>query len=66
MNYQPFYHQITILFTATKDMDEGVVLKAIRNGLRPLAHRTKKPGILMNTITTDFMDSEPGDPADLI
>ena len=58
-NEQPYYHALTILFTATQDIQEEE-LKHVLTALKKVKH------VLPDSIEIDSFDAEPGDPADLL
>lgn len=65
-NKQPFYHQITILFTATMDVSDSD-RKLICNDFRRILQRQfGKKVIVEGSVEVDSFDAEPGDPADLM
>lgn len=60
MNKQPFYNEVTILFTTTREMNRAEVERLIQEKLK---HRD----IVRGSVTLDNMvEPEPGDPADLM
>ena len=60
MNKQPFYHEVTVLFTATRPLDESEVQALLEKSL-------KNKDIVKGTVQIDgYEDPEPGDPADLM
>ena len=59
-NKQPFYHTIEILVTATRELTEKEILEAVE---RPIL---KLKGVVFPQRLEIHVDSEPGDPADLM
>ena len=59
MNKQPFYHEISILFTATKPLTEEE-LEHVADELRA------DKDVLNDSVQIQFVESEAGDPADLM
>lgn len=51
---QPFYHQASILFTATREISRDELTEAL-----------KIPGLVKLSPECEQVDAEPGDPADL-
>lgn len=60
MNKQPFYHRVTVLFTATEELTEADVLKKVRKGL------SGRQVIASSVEIEEFDEPMPGDPADLM
>jgi hypothetical protein len=59
MAKQPFYHEVTVLFTATRPF-------TIEEVQTLLEHKFRHKEIVRGTIMIDeFQEPEPGDPADL-
>lgn len=61
MNKQPFYHGVSILFTATTFLSEKQIMECLRIGFKQY-----EDDVLMDSIEIESMDAEPGDPADLL
>lgn len=60
MNKQPFYHEVTILFTGTREFTFEEVQELLQSKLR---HKD----IVKDSVKIDsFNEPEPGDPADLL
>jgi hypothetical protein len=57
VNKQPFYHEATILFTATKPLS--------KDELEALLKTLKSGHVLHESFEVDSLEAEPGDPADL-
>lgn len=62
-NLQPFYHRVTILFTATRDCSDQELQTALQTFTKTPAAR--KLEIVDGTIEIEDHDAEPGDPSDL-
>lgn len=60
-NHQPFYHRVTFLFTAIKEVTQDETLNALRLGF------DKDTDIIKESIMVEeFDEPEAGDPADLM
>lgn len=59
MNKQPYYHQASILFTATREITRDELTELLRKKLRV-------KDIIVNTIECEEVDAEPGDLANLM
>jgi hypothetical protein len=59
VNKQPFYHEVTFLFTATREFTR-VELTLL------LAKALKGRDVVKGTIDVESVEAEPGDPADLM
>lgn len=60
MNKQPFYNEVTITFTTTREMNHAEVERLIQEKLK---HRDIVNG---SVIVDEMAEPEPGDPADLL
>jgi hypothetical protein len=56
MAVQPFYHQASVLFTATREVDRDELTEALK--------KLKIPGVAARSIECEDVSAEPGDPAD--
>lgn len=57
-NTQPFYHRVTVLFTATQEMNHSEIEERIKLALnRP---------VLKDTVVVEEVDVEAGNPQDLM
>ena len=65
-NKQPFYHQITILFTATMDVSDSDRKLICKDFERVLQRQFGKKAIIADSVEVDSFDAEPGDPSDLM
>ena len=54
---QPYYHEASVLFTATREVSRDELTKALK--------KLKIPGVIGVTFECQEVDAEPGDPADL-
>lgn len=59
-NKQPWYHEVTITFTATDQLGQRDVEAAIAKGLKVLRD------VVDGSVVIDCFEVEPGDPADLL
>jgi len=64
MNKQPFYHRLTVLFTATEDVTDDD--DALAQEIAKLLKRRFGRAVLKDTVEIEEFDAEPGDPADLL
>jgi hypothetical protein len=62
MNKQPFYHRVVVLATFTRPLSEEEFEKILKRALQE-KHNGYVPGSLM---LEEYMEPEPGDPADLM
>ena len=60
-NKQPFYHEISILLTATAELNGDVIREILERELPKVFSE-----VIPNSIELQFCEAEPGDPADLI
>lgn len=58
MNKQPFYHNVSVLFTATRELSE----KEVEDLVKTLKHKD----IVKGTVELEWYDVDAGDPADLL
>lgn len=65
MNKQPFYHTATILFTATESINGDQLATLLMKALEQMT-ALERSTIIPDSIVTECIDSEPGDPADLV
>lgn len=64
-NRQPFYHSLTLIFTATEDLTS--TKSDMEDDLRRLFRERFGTGSSPHlTMQIDSFDAEPGDPADLM
>lgn len=65
-NKQPFYHRCegAVLFTATRPVSEEEFIAALEKALKPLG--LVKGSVEVESINGNWMESEAGDPADLM
>jgi hypothetical protein len=62
-NKQPFYHRVTVLFTATRALKEDELKDLLFDGLNEMS----KGKIVKGSVEIEeFDEPEPGDPADLM
>ena len=61
MNQQPFYHRVTILFTATDAVSQEEFEKALKTAMKSI-----KPYVQKSLEIEDYEDPEPGNPMDLM
>ena len=59
INVQPFYHSVTIYFTAKRALLDDEILEMAKKGF---SHEE----IIEDTLGVEVSDCEPGDPADLV
>ncbi len=65
MNKQPFYHQMTVLFTATDDVSDTANTAAFRKKLAAFLKAELGP-VIANSVALDGLcEADPGDPHDL-
>jgi hypothetical protein len=60
MNKQPFYHEVSILFTATRELTRAEIAEAVIPVL------AKLPDVLADSVDVEYATADPGDPADLL
>lgn len=62
---QPFYHQASILFTATADVSEEANSPEFLEKLAKFLKKNLGPVLLESVSLDGPVDAEPGDPSDL-
>lgn len=66
MNKQPFYHQVSVLFTGTEDLSEKINSREFQEKLANFLKRNLGP-VLKDSVELDGpATAEPGDPSDLM
>lgn len=64
MNKQPFYHQVSVLFTATQDVTDKVNSPDFQAKLAAFLKKNLGP-VLKDSVELDAT-ADPGDPSDLM
>ena len=66
MNKQPFYHQMSVLFTSTQDVSDKINTPDFKEKLAAFLKRQLGP-VLKDSVELDGpATAEPGDPSDLM
>lgn len=66
-NKQPFYHHMSVLFTATEDVSDLANNTEFQEKLAKFLKRNLKGGIIKESVEFDApVNAEPGDPSDLM
>jgi len=64
VNKQPFYHSMTVLFTATEDVSSDLNNEEFLDKVTNILERELGSRLILKSVEFDELDAEPGDPND--